>query len=155
MKVCQGCGCENDDDAERCRNCGTKIEVRNPNDPAKHDDLKFDDPMPARDKWRLWLGAWGLVAVATLVINPSYILAAPFFPIGLLVWLPNGEQKAITGWMIGGWVIGWIFYGLLSVIMFKTKRSGVFFILFAIFFALLVLNVVGCQRVMHAASEIH
>jgi len=122
---------------------------------VRHDDLKFDYPMSARDKWRLWLGAWGLVAVATLVINPSSILATPFFPIGLLVWLPNGESKAIIGWMIGAWVIGWIFYGLLSVIMFKAKKSGVFFILFAIFFALLILNVVGCQRVMHAASGIH
>jgi len=153
MKVCQGCGCENDDSAERCRRCGTKIEALEKSE--SQGDLKFDEPMPTSDKWRLWLGAWGLVAAATLVINPSSILVAPFFPIGLLVWLPHGEEKAIAGWMIGAWVIGWIFYGLLTTIMFKAKKSGVFFILFVIFFTLLILNIAGCQRLMQTASGIH
>lgn len=154
MKLCQGCGCENDDNAERCRKCWTKIEPLGKSEPQDA-PTQFNDPMSYSDKWRYWLGTWFLVILANLVINPSSILTAPFFPIGLLVWLPKGEEKAVTGWMTGAWMTGWILYLSLSVIMFKTKKSGVFFILFAIFFALLVLNVVGCQRVMSAASEIH
>jgi ribosomal protein L40E len=153
MKVCQGCGCENDDNAERCRQCGTKIEALKQTESQR--DLKFNDPMTSSDKWRLWLGAWFLVVLAALIINPSSILATPFFPIGLLVWLPKGEETAIAGWMMGAWVIGWIFYLLFSVIMFKTKKAGPFFIMFSMFCILLILNVVGCQRVMQTASEIH
>ena len=111
--------------------------------------------MPTPHKWRFWLGAWCLVAIATLVTNPGYILTVPFFPIGLLVWLPHGEERAIEGWMVGAWIVGWIFYILLSVVLFRAKKTGVFFIIYAIFCVLLALNVIGCQRVIQAASGIH
>jgi hypothetical protein len=157
MKVCQSCGCENNDDAERCGKCGTKIEANEsifPTDKADKTEFKFDDPMPVSLKWRFWLGPWLLVVLATMVIHPSQILAAPFFPVGLLVWLPKGNENAIAGWMNGAWIIGWIFYLFLSIIMFQAKKSGVFFLLLAILFVLLVFNVVGCQQVSQAAAGI-
>ena len=106
MKTCPNCSQPNNDEAGHCQSCGTKFEVGE----ANQDSPKFDDPMPMPDKWRFWLGAWGLVVVATLVTNPASILAVPFFPIGLLDWLPHGDERAIEGWMVGAWVIGWIFY---------------------------------------------
>jgi hypothetical protein len=148
MKSCPNCSRENDDDAAQCAGCGMKFEI-------EQSSPKFSDPMPRAHKWQLWLGAWGLVAIATLVIHPAYLLAVPFFPVGLLDWLPHGEEKAIEGWMIGAWVIGWMLYVFLSAAMFASKRMGIFFIIYVIFCVLLALNVVGCQRVMQAASGIH
>jgi len=100
MKTCPNCSQVNNDEAGHCQSCGAKFEIGK----ANQDSPKFDDPMPTPHKWRFWLGAWYLVAVATLVTNPAYILAVPFFPIGLLDWLPHGEERAIEGWMIGAWV---------------------------------------------------
>lgn len=148
MKICPTCSQENKDDAEQCEGCGTKFEM-------EQSSPKFGDPMPRAHKWQLWLGAWCLVAIATLVMHPAHIVAVPFFPLGLLDWLPHGEQTAIEGWMIGAWSIGWMLYAFLSVAMFAAKRTGVFFIIYVIFCVLLLLNVVGCQRVMEAASQIH
>jgi hypothetical protein len=148
MKSCPNCSRENGGEAEQCEGCGTKFE-------GERGSPKFGDPMPMPHKWQFWLGAWCLVAIATLVIHPAYILAVPFFPVGLLDWLPHGEEKAIEGWMIGAWVVGWMIYVFLSMAMFAAKRTGIFFIIYVIFCVLLVLNVVGCQRVMQAASGIH
>ncbi len=118
-------------------------------------ELAFDSPLPAKFKVRFWLGAWLLVLLASVMMIPSAIPAAPFFPIGLLVWLPRGLNVAIKGWMVGAWALGWVFYGFYSVILFWVKKTGVFFILFLIFSILLLLNVAGCQKMMQEVSGIH
>ncbi len=147
MKSCPNCARENNDEAAQCAGCGMKLEAeRSP---------KFGDPMPRAHKWQLWLGAWSLAAVAMLVIHPAYLLAVPFFPVGLLDWLPHGEEKTIKGWMIGAWAVGWMLYVFLSAAMFTSKRTGIFFIIYVIFCVLLALNVIGCQHVMQSASGIH
>lgn len=81
-------------------------------------------------------------------------LAAPFFPIGLISFLPNGDALAIEVWMAGGFFFGWGLYVLLSVIIFKAKSKGVFLVLFFIFCVLLAFNVVGCRHVLESASQI-
>jgi hypothetical protein len=148
MKVCPSCCLTNDDDAECCKECGAKLLPRSANS---------NDSISTSTKWCFWLGAWGIVILASIAVTgtPRCILATPMFPIGLLFWLPNGENKAIEGWMTGAWVIGWLFYFLLSVVMFRIKKSGIFFIIYFIFCILLVFNVVGCQRVIQVASGIH
>jgi len=153
MKNCPNCFRTNDDAAEYCQNCGAKFEAEE----ANQGDFKFSDTMPTSQKWGFWLSAWGVVIVTSVAVTatPACVLAAPYFPIGLLVWLQNGENKAIEGWMSGAWAFGWLFYLLLSVIMFTVRKKGIFFIIYGIFCVLLALNVVGCQRVIGAASGIH
>jgi len=145
MKICPQCGSENQDALPACQECGIKIETRN----------SEDKPFSTTEKIYYWLGAWGGVILFVLVINPASILAAPFFPIGLLALLPNGAEKAIMAWMVGGWMIGWVFYILLSVVMFQAKKANIFIIFYVIFCIFLALNVVGCQRTMTAVSGIH
>jgi hypothetical protein len=150
MKICPSCCLTNGDDAENCRECGAKLSP-----PSSY--TNFSDPISISAKWVFWLAAWGIVIVASVAVTgtPRCILATPMFPIGLLFWLPNGENKAIEGWMTGAWAIGWLFYLLLAVVIFRIKKSGIFFIIYLIFCILLVFNVVGCQRVIQAASGIH
>lgn len=153
MKNCSNCFRTNDDEAEYCQNCGTNFEAEE----AHQGDPKFNEPMSASQKCGYWFGAWVIVIVASVAVTatPACVLAAPYFPIGLFVWFPHGESKAIEGWMSGAWAFGWLFYLLLSVIMFSVNRRGVFFIIYTIFCVLLAFNVVGCQRVIGAASGIH
>jgi hypothetical protein len=148
----------NSDEAEVCYECGTKFPVWKKPDPLplqEQNEPKFIDPLPASTKWRYILGAWAFVILVCLITNPQSLLAAPFFPIGLIACLPNGEDKAIAAWMKGAWIIGWVVYALLSVIMFQVKKRGFFFPVFGIFCILLSLNISGCNRVMNAASQIH
>jgi hypothetical protein len=148
----------NSDEAEVCHECGTKFSVWKEPDQLPFQDRnepKFSDPLSASVKLRFFLGAWGFVILVCLVTNPQSILAAPFFPVGLIACLPNGEDKAIAGWMNGAWIIGWVIYALLSVTMFQVKKRGLFFLIFGIFCILLLLNISGCNRVMNAASQIH
>ncbi len=157
MKTCPNCWCMNNDEAENCQKCGTKFalwEGARPLPVSNEERPKFSDPISTTTKWRFWLGAWGFVILASVMASPASILAAPFFPIGLLFWLPNGEDKAIKGGMMEGWVFGWMFYLLLSLVMFQIMKRGVFFIIFAIFCILLALNIGGCQRILKDVSHI-
>lgn len=146
------------DEAEACHECGTKFPVyTEPNSLPSQDQnqLKFSAPLSTAIKWRYLLGACSFVILICLATNPQSILAAPFFPIGLIACLPNGEEKAIAGWMRGAWIIGWVVYALLFIAMFQVKKRGVFFLIFIIFCILLLLNISGCQRITEAASGIH
>jgi hypothetical protein len=114
------------------------------------------DIVPKATKLWCWFGGWGLAAGATLVANPAHLLMAPFFPIGLLALLPDGEKMAITAYMmifpIG---LGWIFYGIYSWVLLSRRGATVFYTWFVFFCVILILNVVGCQKVMQAAAGIH
>ena len=148
----------NGDEAEVCHECGTAFPVRKkPNQLSSQNqnEPKLSDSLSTAKKWYFFAGAWGFVILVCLITNPQSILAAPFFPLGLIACLPNGEDKAIAGWMKGTWITGWVVYAVLSVAMFQVKRRGLFFVIFVIFCILLLLNISGCNRVMTAASEIH
>ncbi len=114
-----------------------------------------DEPVSGANRWWFVLSAWVAVVLLTFLLNPSSVLAAPFFPIGLLALLPRGEEKAITGvMMLYPVFLGWGFYFGFQVIMMGTRSDKVFFVLYAVLCVLLLLNVGGCQRVVEAASQI-
>lgn len=157
MKTCTNCWCANDDEAECCRECGTKFVVWKGLEPlssSQQDDAKFNCPIPTSTKLRFWFGAWGFVILASLAVNPSYLLAAPCFPVGLFALFPNGIENVFWGWGTGAFVLGWVLYAVLSAIMFKAKKKSVFLIIYIIFCILLLLNVGGCQRVLEDVSHI-
>jgi len=111
-------------------------------------------PLKTSTKNLLWYGAWGVVIIGALIVNPTSLAAFYAFPLGLLAWLPNGDEKAVVGLMFGGWIVGWIFYILISVALSRIKKKGLFLCIYFLFCILLMLNVVGCQRVLEAASGI-
>jgi len=156
MKICPYCKHGNDDGAENCCECGAEIGIEKESTAPQTESIKeSSDSISIATKWCLWLAAWGIVVLVNLMLHPASILSAPLFPAGLVVWLPNGEDKAVTGLMTGAWMIGWLFYLILTIFVFAAKRMRVFIIVYVIFCLLLILNVVGCEKTMEAVSQIH
>src|SRR5579863_1467424 len=99
MTICQYCGNQIDGQAPKCAKCGAKLVAFSDDDPRKIQGGNVEQwnreklSMPA--KWGYWLAAWGCVAGVALLTVPQLILGAPFFPIGLLGWLPDGVNTAI------------------------------------------------------------
>jgi hypothetical protein len=158
VKTCANCGRTSKDNAKICEDCGTNFpassEAAPVVNPGQH-EMKRGSQLPLSVKWCLFLAAWGFVLVKCLVWNPQSILVTPFFPIGLVAWLPNGEEKAIFVWFVGGWIVGWALYAFLAFLIFKVKNLGLFVFIYALLLLLLVLNIAGCKRVVEAASGIH
>ena len=155
MKVCSNCFRSNEDNAERCRECGkNKFEPLNSLAPVNN-QTESDEGISPRYRSILWWGGWGAVTVFFAVTNPPSLAAFYAFPLGLMAWLPGGTANAIMAFMFGGWMIGWSIYLLIAVALSNIKKRGLFFLIYGVFCVLLILNVVGCQRVMEAASGIH
>jgi hypothetical protein len=111
-------------------------------------------PISTPDKWLFLLSAWGAAALLSLVINPSSLLAAPFFPIGLVAVWPNGVDKAITPSMTQ-LLLGWGLYLALHSIILRARKADTFYVFYVALCLLLLLNVGGCQRVLDSAAGIH
>ena len=115
-----------------------------------------DEFLSTSKKWWYFLSAWGAVALLTLVLTPEYLLAAPWFPVGLLALLPDGGKTAVTAWMtLFPIVLGWGVYCVFSVVLFKIRRAQTFFIVYVLFCILLALNIGGCQKLLDVSSKIH
>lgn len=153
MKKCPYCNRENSDEALTCEECGNLLESRSglPSEVGPSPGKSI----PTRTRFYLWLSVWGVVMMGAISIKPSYLLAAPFFPSGLLAYLPNGQSLAIESFMAGVCFLGWFLYVLLSVFMFTTRKNAVFGFLFLIFCALVALNLAGCRTVMQSAAGAH
>ena len=156
MRICGYCGCENSDGALQCRECGT-VFAQGQNSAIKPDSGEgFNRPISIRLKWYLWSGAWAVVILATLAINPANLLTAPSFPLGLIALLPRGEGEAVaTAWLIGiPLIVGWGIYAMLFVLILRTRKRIAFLFVYVVFAVLLGLNLAGCQRALEAASQI-
>jgi hypothetical protein len=99
--------------------------------------------------------AWGTVILAVLAINPAYLLKTPAFPIGLLIFLPDGQNKVSHAFLWGplAWVAGWTVYCALSYLMSRVRRNWQFFLIYFVFCLLLALNVVGCKAAMESVGQ--
>ena len=118
------------------------------------DNQPNSEPISTRAKLGYWFVAWAGVALVTLLINPSAIKAAPFFPAGLLGLFGN-EENGIIAWMLGAWVLGWGLYIVLTISMFRETKRDAFFRTYLMLCVLLALNVAGCQRTLSAVSGLH
>lgn len=104
-------------------------------------------PVSTRDRWQLWFLILAVVVVASMRGGPYRIVSVLYFPIGLLGWLLKGDDKAIGAVMLGyPLLLGWGFYILLSVILFRARRNWIFFLLCAFLCMVLLLNVAGCNE---------
>lgn len=115
----------------------------------------FNQSISSRLKWYLWSASWGMVILITLAIKPAYLLTAPAFPVGLMALFADGEGNIATAWLLGVPIImGWFVYALISVVIIRTRRKGVFLLAYAAFCTLLALNLGGCQRALETAGQI-
>ena len=154
MITCGYCGRRHPDEALECSECETSLTQRGEFQSGQDFAQWFNQPASTRLKCYLWYGAWAGVILVTLAIKPAYLLTAPCFPAGLLALLPSGDSSAIVaGMMVVPMVVGWALYALLSVVMHRTRKRGLF-LLDVVFCMLVALNLVGCQRASEAASQI-
>ena len=103
----------------------------------EHSTLSF------RLKWGLWYGAY---LVAGLCISPGLIVFFWFLPAGLIeVFSPGSFKGGTTDHTSRLLVLGWLPYVALTLAAYLTHRRNRFFIIYAVFCALLVFNVVGCR----------
>jgi hypothetical protein len=115
--------------------------------------LDHEDSVSTGDRWRLWFLIWAVAVVAMASRGRPAIFSAPLFPLGLIAFLPDGEQKAITAWMLGyPALLGWGFYIFFSILLFRVRKNWLFFLLYGLFCIVLLLNVAGCKRVLDAGT---
>jgi hypothetical protein len=150
-KICGYCGRQNAEEAVVCRECGTKF-AGDREVPVDAFWKEWARPISSRSKWVLWFAAWGVVVLA---IKPANLWAAPYFPLGLLAVFPRGDKVAIMlGMSFLPAVLGWGIYALLSAAIDRSKKKGVFLLIYVVFCTLLALNVVGCRKTLSALSGI-
>ncbi len=115
----------------------------------------FMPPEPMTLRWRvgLWLTACAAAGAAVLVPFPTLVFFIWAFPLGLVgVFVSShGKSPGVTVLWLGPTLIllaGWLCYLYLSIGLLSRQRFPRFVLLYAIFIALLVLNVTGCHAVM-------
>ena len=152
---CANCGRDNPGEATRCQECGAPFYSENPAQTSPSFKDWFVHPASPRLKWWLWFAAWAGVALAILPNYPSYIIAFPGFPLGLIAALPHGEEKAVMAWMMVVPIFaGWLPYVLLAWMMSRSRNRGRFVIIYIVFCLLLMVNVEGCRRTLEAVKGI-
>lgn len=102
--------------------------------------------IPFSRRWKLWLIAWGVGLVAAGFPNPALIFYVWFFPSGLA----KAFDRPFPAYDIA---IGWLIYLLLTAFAFLSRPRVLYFTFFGIFCILLLLNAVGCQRMLGQMFE--
>ena len=104
--------------------------------------LPMEQPSPEISLGRrcgLWLVAWVVALVITLP-NPKAVALVWVFPFGLL---------RLMGWTIDRYVaalmVGWLPYTVLTVAALSTRQRKVYFVIYGILCAMLLLNAIGCH----------
>jgi hypothetical protein len=100
--------------------------------------------------------ALGARFTGSVADNPVNILYTPFFPVGLVAMFPNGAYYGTVATMlVFPALLGWVLYGIIYFFIRRARRRGTFLLLYILLCVLLVLNLVGCQRVIEASKGIH
>lgn len=107
--------------------------------------------VPARKK-TLYFVTWLLALLATGGINPVAALCLPLFPTGLAVELDGASYGAFS---VGAIVVGWLLYLAHGIAILRTRSGSMFWILYAVLVAALLVNMHGCQRDLTNAAHMH
>lgn len=106
-------------------------------------------------KCGLYLAAWGAVVLISALKKPTALPLAVAFPFGIVGLLPS--DNAIMIIMLAGpgvIICGWTIYFALTIGIFVTRRNALSYAIYILFCILLVLNLVGCDRLIEIASHI-
>ncbi len=98
------------------------------------------------EKYFLWFGAW-FVALFYLLLEcglASGLTGWVFFPCGLAPHRHWMLDRLSVLW----WAIGWLFYGSMSFVALKSRRTGIYFALLGTLIVLLVVDFRGCRTLL-------
>jgi hypothetical protein len=141
MKICKHCNCINFNKALKCRCCETEFSKDDP-------IVKPQTSILLRKKIIFWLAAWITTAIAMTIGSWNCWLMFwdfPFFtPFAFLV---AQFQHAVSFSMVI--ISGWLYYVVITIWGFYQKQRRSFFIVFVILCISLLLNIAGCQSVLH------
>jgi hypothetical protein len=115
--------------------------------------MEDSDTISPQSRRQLWITTWLVAGIATIIPNllvtPIALLFAWLFPLGLfrLIFSPDNRLDSNWGWfeLIGGW----LFYGYLTVFAISQNRKNRFFVAYTILCIFLILNVVGCNKMLN------
>jgi hypothetical protein len=91
----------------------------------------------------LWIGAWGVAAIATVGASPGLLFGAWIFPLGMVGFMPDNWQSPVGPTTL--LIIGWLPYVVLTIIGLSQNRRARYFAIFGILCALLAFNLAGCH----------
>lgn len=145
IKTCNQCGGENDWNALTCAECGIVFEGENEGVISEPEG----QAIPSGLKWGLYAFGWAVAVMGMCVTHHPSIGRIMMFPAGFVGILP-GEVRVIL-FMIGtlpAVVFGWGAYLVVTNEIRRARRLSDFFWAYAIFWILLILNVVGWSRLV-------
>jgi hypothetical protein len=97
-------------------------------------------------KFAFFLLAW--IATAILMF-PVSLYNPVLFPIGLVPMVGASEEQVRHSWVLK---VGWLLYAGLMAGACISRRKRTYFIIYAIFCLLLIVNIIGCRAM---AGAIH
>jgi hypothetical protein len=105
----------------------------------------MEQPSEISLRWRvwLWLGAWGIAAIATVGASPGLLFCAWIFPLGLVGFMSSNWQAPVGPTTL--LVMGWLPYIVLTIVGLSQNRRARYFVVFGILCAFLAFNVAGCR----------
>ncbi len=96
--------------------------------------------IPFSRRRKLWLIAWVVGLIAAGFPNPALIAVIWCFPLGLM------NVVRWDGYADDYLIVGWLFYGALTVVALMSRPRVLYFTLYIILCILLLLNIVGCHQ---------
>ena len=100
--------------------------------------------------------AWGLAGATIMSMGLDLIFAAFIFPVGFLALFRTSKNALYETphiWMYAALLIGWIVYGVLTLVIMRSKSRKTFWIYYIIFCVLLTLNTAGCHHIIRALNS--
>ncbi len=97
------------------------------------------------------VGAWGFVALFTVLGAPLSLFAFYAFPVGIPIALRLRPSAggAMACWTIGGWLM----YVLLMYWIMRIRREWAFWAFYLVLCAVLMTNLVGCDEVLKGTTR--
>jgi hypothetical protein len=141
--------------------------------------LKAQEPVSLKNRCRIYFALWlmpllllsvqltfdkyrgGGISVGVLIVSvPVMILEllmiSPYFPFGLLIFLSRVCSIGTGGLSEDTMLfVGWLFYALHGVLLLSCGRKKWFFLLLALFVAVLLMNTKGCSIGLNGLGNIH
>lgn len=103
-----------------------------------------DQALSLGRKCAFFLLAWVVTAV---LMFPVTLYDSTLFPSGLWPMIGAGEEEVRHSWILKA---GWLLYAGLLVGACVSRRKRTYFVIYAVFCVLLIVNIVGCRAMAGA-----
>ena len=107
--------------------------------------------IPTRKKLIIYFVTWIVAFLIASCCNPLAIIYIHMFPMGLLAIVFNLEKSVFAPMLFPAI---WLFYISHGIIILSVTKKMWFYILYAVFVIVLLLNAAGCNMMMHELGKI-